>query len=64
MKTDTWEKVVIVFICLLSVAITYAVYDTLMFEPVPTSVHTRTDIGPPIAQCDEELWERIRNGCN
>jgi hypothetical protein len=64
MKHDIWEMITIFFICVLFIAIMYAVIDTVSAQPTSISVPSRTEIGPPIAQCNKELWLRIKDGCD
>jgi len=51
-----------VFLILMCIAYTtYVVFDA---AATPVCVHEATWEPPEIEQCDKELWERIREGCD
>jgi hypothetical protein len=60
---DLFHKLVLGFICILSVAMAYAVIETVYGYERP--VYEADLYEPPsIPKCDKELWLRIKDGCS
>ena len=59
----TWDYIILVFVCVLSVALVYAVVDTAYSYTKPPPNKCVCDGLPDIPQCDKELWLRIKDGC-
>ena len=63
MKRDSWDIIMIVLICVFTVAFAYAVIDTASGYQ-PYQVRQATYKMRDIPQCDKELWLRIKDGCD
>jgi len=60
---NMWDGIVLLFICLLTVAFAYAVIETASgYQPYQirqATYKTRT-----LPSCDKELWIRVKDGCD
>lgn len=62
-KLELWtERLVLFFICLVCVAVTYAVFETASSN-IETKQEPRYYKYPTVPECDQELWERIKDRC-
>jgi hypothetical protein len=63
MKRNTIELVMVGIVCLIMTAFAYAVLDEGTVQEQDIQYEARK-YPPSIPQCDKELWDRIREGCD